>query len=233
MDGRPRQYRQRMPHWHGTRASTYMRTSVGTFEENQQRHLSRACSGNIEAARSSTAAATGTHSPVAPPPVRLVRRRLPVCASLYPAYLLRTQPHFSAHSRASAHTAATQRASTRFSAHRRPSGWYRMAIGWLRTSATVQAEVRWISNGLFRPPVRSYPRTSSRVRRPTHSHNGTHTQPQRHTQRPRTMPPLQHTTAKKSKEVTLLPHTCSSSVVVGLHFLFPNGRHKRVRCAVG
>jgi hypothetical protein len=192
MDGRPRQYRQRMPHWHGTRASTYMRTSVGTFEENQQRHLSRACSGNIEAARSSTAAATGTHSPVAPPPVRLVRRRLPVCASLYPAYLLRAQPHFSAHSRASAHTAATQRASMRFSAHRRPSGWYSStvwpAIGWLRTNrATVQAEVRWMSNGLFRPPVRSYPRTSSRVRRPTHSHNGTHTQPQRHTQRPRTI----------------------------------------------
>jgi hypothetical protein len=184
MDGRPRQYRQRMPHWHGTRASTYMRTSVGTFEENQQRHLSRACSGNIEAARSSTAAATGTHSPVAPPctpPPPRLRLPVPSISSPRTAALLCTQPRFCAHS---SHTA-------RFYAFLRTQAmvWpYRMAIGWLRTNrATVQAEVRWMSNGLFRPPVRSYPRTSSRVRRPTHSHNGTHTQPQRHTQRPRTI----------------------------------------------
>ena len=91
---------------HGTRASTYMRTSVGAFEENQQRHLSPATSRRVEHRRTHRAAATGTHSPVAPPPVRLVRRlRFSACASLSPA-LLCTQPRFSAHSRASLHTAA-------------------------------------------------------------------------------------------------------------------------------
>ena len=135
---------------HGTRASTYMRTSVGAFEENQQRHLSPATSRRVEHRRTHRAAATGTHSPVAPPPVRLVRRlRFSACASLSPA-LLCTQPRFSAHSRASLHSAAhsallctaallcTQPHTARFS--------YCNTIA--VCTLTVQAVVRWMSNGL-------------------------------------------------------------------------------------
>jgi hypothetical protein len=90
---------------HGTRASTYMRTSEGAFEENQQRHFSPATSRRLEHRRTHRAAATGTHSPVAPLPYGLYA----ACASP-PA--LPCPQHFSAHSPASLNTA-------RFSAHRR------------------------------------------------------------------------------------------------------------------
>ena len=141
---------------HGTRASTYMRTSVGAFEENQQRHLSPATSRRLEHRRTHRAAATGTHSPVAPPLVRLVRRlRFSACASLSPA-LLCTQPRFSAHSRASLHSAAhsallcttallcTQPHTARFSYCNTMAIWIPTAV----CTLTVQAVVRWMSNGL-------------------------------------------------------------------------------------
>jgi hypothetical protein len=168
---------------HGTRASTYMRTSVGAFEENQQRHLSPATSRRLEHRRTHEQRQRARTALLLLLPYALYA----ACAS--PPALLCPQ-HFSAHSPASLHTAAllctaphTARFSAppRFSAHSRTQRASPIAILWhpycslhaYRAGCSAVDEQRAVLIS-----ARSYPRTRSRVRptgggRPRHSHSGT------------------------------------------------------------